>query len=132
MQAQLVQCLVATGDAVQAGDVLLVIEAMKMEHELRAQTSGTVIQLFFQVGEVVNTHDLLLILEQNKHKTSELDAHFSSNRSTIDGHDRSDLQAVFNRLAFTQDAQRPDAIAKRHALGLRVRILQTYVMPIVF
>lgn len=32
MQAQLVQCLVTIGDAVQTGDVLMVIEAMKMEH----------------------------------------------------------------------------------------------------
>ena len=63
MQAQLVQCLVAVGDAVQAGDVLLVIEAMKMEHELRAQADGTVTQLNGQVGDVVNADDLLLILE---------------------------------------------------------------------
>ena len=66
MQAQLVQCLVSVGDRVQAGDVLFVLEAMKMEHELRAQADGTVTQLYAQAGDVVNAHALLLVLEQHK------------------------------------------------------------------
>ena len=119
MQAQLVQCLVAVGDMVQAGDVLLVIEAMKMEHELRAQTHGTVTQLLVQPGEVVNTNDLLLILEQNKQEIQRLDADFSIEKLNPENNDRADLQSVIGRHAYTQDAQRPDAIAKRHALGLR-------------
>ena len=61
MQAQLVQYVVAVGDAVQVGDVLLVIEAMKMEHELCAQADGTVTQLFVQPGDVVNTLSLIHI-----------------------------------------------------------------------
>ena len=65
MQAKLVQWLVAAGDVVKAGDVLLVLEAMKMEHELRALAHGRVAQRFFEVGEIVNTHDLLLNLEQS-------------------------------------------------------------------
>ena len=82
MQAQLVQYLVAVGDAVQAGDVLLVIEAMKMEHELCAQVDGTVTQLLAQPGEVVNTNDLLLILEQNKQEIRRLDANLMVEKSS--------------------------------------------------
>jgi acetyl-CoA carboxylase carboxyltransferase component len=119
MQAQLVQCLVAVGDAVQAGDVLVVMEAMKMEHELRAQADGLVAQVLVRPGEVVNADDLLLILEQNKQEIRRLNADFSIEKSTPQNNDRADLQNVIGRHAYTQDAKRPDAIAKRHALGLR-------------
>ncbi len=73
MHAQLVQCLVAVGDAVRADDVLLVIEAMKMEHELRAQADGTVTQLYCQMGDVVNADDLLLILERDRQEICRLE-----------------------------------------------------------
>ena len=119
MQAQLVQYLVAVGDAVQAGDVLLVIEAMKMEHELCAQADGTVTQLLAQPGEVVNTNDLLLILEQNKQEIRRLDANLTVEKSNTKIDNRADLQNVIGRHAYTQDAKRPEGIAKRHALGLR-------------
>jgi acetyl-CoA carboxylase carboxyltransferase component len=119
MQAQLVQCLVAVGDAVQAGDVLVVMEAMKMEHELCAQADGLVAQVLVRPGEAVNADDLLLILEQNKQEIRRLNADFSIEKSTPQNNDRADLQNVVGRHAYTQDAKRPDAIAKRHALGLR-------------
>jgi acetyl-CoA carboxylase carboxyltransferase component len=117
MQAQLLQWQVAVGDVVQAGDVLLVLEAMKMEHELRAQVDGTVTQRYFDTGDIVNAHDLLLILEQSKHIIRRLEPEIPEN--TDDFQTRADLQVVFDRQAHTQDAQRPEAVAKRHALGLR-------------
>ena len=117
MQAQLVQYQVAVGDHVQAGDVLLVLEAMKMEHELRAQADGIVVQLYFQAGDVVNANDLLLVLEQQSQKTHRHDADLDLAQPT--NTERIDLQSVVARHAFTQDARRPDAVAKRHALGLR-------------
>ena len=117
MQAQLVQWHVAVGDVVQAGDVVLVLEAMKMEHELRAQVSGTVTQRYFDAGDIVNTHDLLLILEQSNHIIRRPEP---ENNINPDGYQaRADLQAVFDRHAFTQDVLRAEAIAKRHALGFR-------------
>ena len=117
MQAQVVQWQVSVGDVVQAGDVLLVLEAMKMEHELRAQADGTVTQRYFETGEIVNSNDLLLILEQHNHIIRRLEPNLSSSLSTPSV--RADLQTVIDRLAYTQDAQRPDAVGKRHALGLR-------------
>ena len=117
MQAQVVQWQVSVGDVVQAGDVLLVLEAMKMEHELRAQADGTVTQRYFETGEIVNSNDLLLILEHHNHIIRRLEPNLSSSLSTPSV--RADLQTVIDRLAYTQDAQRPDAVGKRHALGLR-------------
>ena len=53
LQAQLVQWLVEVGETVRAGDVLVVLEAMKMEHEVRSAADGTVRERLFAQGETV-------------------------------------------------------------------------------
>ena len=50
------------GQPVQAGDVLVVLEAMKMEIEVSAPVSGTVKSVAAAVGTAVNTDDLLVVL----------------------------------------------------------------------
>ena len=45
LAAQIVQWLVAPGDPVRQGDVLVILEAMKLEHELRAEAPGRVLEL---------------------------------------------------------------------------------------
>lgn len=54
---------VAIGDAVDAGGRLLVIEAMKMQNELRSPRGGTVGRLAVGAGQTVERGDLLLVLE---------------------------------------------------------------------
>ena len=53
---------VTQGQAVKAGDVLLIIEAMKMENEVLAPQDGTVKQIATSKGAVVATGDLLLVI----------------------------------------------------------------------
>ena len=53
LQAQIVQWLVAPGDSVRAGDVLVILEAMKMEHELRAPADARVTELLCLAGDAV-------------------------------------------------------------------------------
>ena len=53
---------VRPGDAIQAGDTLLVIEAMKMENELRAGAAGTITEVRVQVGQAVNAGDVLIVM----------------------------------------------------------------------
>jgi len=60
LQARIVQWQVAPGDVVRAGDVLVVVEAMKMEHELRAEADACVVALLFGVDETVQMGDVLL------------------------------------------------------------------------
>ena len=52
--------LVAEGDVVAEGDGLVVLEAMKMEHTLRANGAGTVGQVQCAPGQQVDVHDLLV------------------------------------------------------------------------
>ncbi|PID43317.1 MAG: oxaloacetate decarboxylase subunit alpha [Gammaproteobacteria bacterium] len=54
--------LVAPGQAVQEGDVLLILEAMKMETEVRAAHAGTVGSINVAVGDAVTVGDTLLTI----------------------------------------------------------------------
>ena len=54
--------MVRTGDAVAAGDVVVVLEAMKMETEIRAARAGTVSELFVKDGDSVAVGEPLLAL----------------------------------------------------------------------
>jgi acetyl/propionyl-CoA carboxylase alpha subunit len=55
--------LVAEGDAVEAGAGLVVLEAMKMEHTLRAATAGTVATIHVAAGQQVDVGLLLVVVE---------------------------------------------------------------------
>lgn len=52
--------LVQEGDSVEAGDVVIIMEAMKMETEIRAVTSGEIVSLFTKEGDSVAVGDALL------------------------------------------------------------------------
>jgi|LakMenEpi03Aug12_release.lakeMendotaPanAssembly.Ray.scaffolds.fasta_scaffold21873_6 acetyl-CoA carboxylase carboxyltransferase component len=120
LQAQVVQWLVAAGDAVAAGDVLVILEAMKMEHEIRAPHAGCLAELYFQAGETVGDGDVLGTLAPLSEAVASAVPDQPQHVEPLVGPaERADLKKLQDRLAFTQDAQRPEAVAKRHALGLR-------------
>ena len=54
MNGTMVTLLVEPGASVQADDPLLVMEAMKMEHTIRAPDNGTVVAFYYQPGELVD------------------------------------------------------------------------------
>jgi len=61
---------VSVGDAVKAGDALLTIEAMKMEHTVRAPESGLVTELRVRAGQQVEPGTLLAVVtaEAERHE----------------------------------------------------------------
>jgi biotin carboxyl carrier protein len=54
---------VAPGDVVAAGQTLLVVEAMKMQNELRTPRDGTVERVAVATGDTIDLGDLLVVLE---------------------------------------------------------------------
>lgn len=62
MTGSIVEVRCTQGQEVQAGDVLLVIESMKMNNELRSPAAGTVEQVPVTAGQRVNAGDLLVAL----------------------------------------------------------------------
>ncbi len=51
------------GDQISSGDSLLVLEAMKMENEIKSQFSGTVKKIMIEVGAAVEKDQKLLVIE---------------------------------------------------------------------
>lgn len=62
----IVRIEVAVGDAVAAGDVLAVVEAMKMETEIRADKAGTVTSILVNTKDVVTSEQPILTLGVDK------------------------------------------------------------------
>lgn len=124
LQGQLVEWLAAPGALVRAGDVLVVLEAMKMEHEVRAPAAGRLREQRFAAGEMVNAGDVLGVMAPGVAAPAAPEAPTAVAASPAGegpgwGQARPDLQRVLDRHALTLDAARPQAVAKRHALGLR-------------
>jgi pyruvate carboxylase subunit B len=63
MPALVVRIEVNVGDSVEAGQGLIILEAMKMENELRADVSGRVKQIHVSPGKPVEKGELLLVIE---------------------------------------------------------------------
>jgi len=63
MPGKVVRMLVKEGDDVQAGQGLAVVEAMKMQNELRALRAGRVIKVVAKDGDTVGAGDVLVSLE---------------------------------------------------------------------
>ena len=124
LQAQIVQWQVAPGDLVHQGDVVVILEAMKMEHEVRAGADGQVRELFFAPGETVDEGEVLMVSLPSQRAApagapqAAVAPEPPAIRPTVSAL-RIDLQRVIDRHAPTLDAARPEAVARRHALGQR-------------
>ncbi len=73
MPALVSSVLVNAGDSVMAGQGLIILEAMKMENEIKAHRNGTVDKILVSKGKSVEKGELLLVLE-GKHKMKPSDA----------------------------------------------------------
>ena len=62
MPGTIVKINVTQGQAVNAGDVLCVLEAMKMENDIKAPKAGTVSQIVTTKGASVSSGDVLIVI----------------------------------------------------------------------
>jgi acetyl-CoA/propionyl-CoA carboxylase biotin carboxyl carrier protein len=63
MQGTVVKIDVEVGQTVDAGDTVLVLEAMKMENNIAADISGTIKEISVAVGDTVGGGDVVVIIE---------------------------------------------------------------------
>jgi acetyl-CoA carboxylase carboxyltransferase component len=103
-------------EPVAPGTALVVLEAMKMEHEVIAQGGGVVRRVDVSVGDTVTEGQVLAIVEPGDHDGGGA----SAEEPPADPDElREDLKAVRERHAIGLDEARPDAVAKRHERGHR-------------
>ena len=62
LPGSVIKVLVAEGQAVKKGDILLTLESMKMENTIAAECDGTVKQVAVKAGQTVMQDDLLVVL----------------------------------------------------------------------
>lgn len=115
LQGTIVSCDVASGDAVRAGQQVLVIESMKMEHLVTAPVAGTIDGVMIAPGDTIFEGEPLL------HITPSDDAGATETAETaIDlDHIRGDLAEALARRAALYDENRPDAVARRRKTNQR-------------
>jgi acetyl/propionyl-CoA carboxylase alpha subunit len=116
MQGTVLTVAVAEGARVRSGEPLLVLEAMKMEHVVEAAHSGIVRRLDAATGDTVFEGDGLAWIEPDGAAD---DSHAEAIVEDVDAI-RADLAEVLERQRLARDDEaRPEAVAKRHALGRR-------------
>ena len=109
LQGTVVSIAAAAGDTVRAGQVLAVMESMKMEHEIRADTGGVVRDVSVEAGDTIVEGITLLLIEPLEGADTEAVVEEEVDLDEI----RPDLKEVVDRRATTLDANRPNAVARR-------------------
>ena len=116
LQGTVVSIDVSSDDRVAAGQLVAVMESMKMEHEVRSPAGGRVVHIDVEPGDTLHADDTLLLIEEDEVEAGEeqeagerIDPDFI----------RPDLAEAYERRARALDENRPDAVAKRHGKGLR-------------
>ncbi len=105
-----------TGGPVDAGAPVVVIEAMKMEHEVTADHDGVVAELLVAVGDAVAEGAPLAVIEVRAATATDRPP---APPAVGDTGPRADLEAVRERHALGLDEARPDAVAQRRERGRR-------------
>jgi len=106
---------VGVGDSIQRGQQVAVMEAMKMEHVIVSPMAGVVREIRSAQDQTLIEGATLLTIEAVEDGAGSVE----SAEAFDPGHVRADLAELQRRRALTLDAARPEAVDKRHKLGLR-------------
>ncbi|SNT45131.1 carboxyl transferase domain-containing protein [Rhodococcoides kyotonense] len=101
---------VEPGTVVARGDVLAVVEAMKMESDISSPVAGVVTRIDVQVGATVTKGAAVATVDSRGHRQSDDRACEAVDLSAI----REDLADITSRHRRLLDAERPAAVARRH------------------
>jgi acetyl/propionyl-CoA carboxylase alpha subunit/acetyl-CoA carboxylase carboxyltransferase component len=115
LQGTVIEVSVTAGEEVRAGQALMIMESMKMEHVIAAEVSGIVRQVTVEVGDTVLANHPLAFLEE-----AEIEGGGGTQEEPVDlDFIRPDLAEVLDRHAKALDAARPEAVARRRKTGQR-------------
>jgi acetyl-CoA carboxylase carboxyltransferase component len=115
MQGTVVKLLVAAGEPVRSGEAVLVLESMKMEHDIASPADGIVAKMVTTEGETVNEGQRLALIQPAAVAASTTRAAATPAVDAV----RADLAEVLERHERTLDPARPEAVARRRATGQR-------------
>ena len=115
MQGLIIDLKVKLGDEVWEGRPVAIMEAMKMEHEIKADISGRVKEITIKEGDTIyEDHQIILV------ESSIVDVPDSEKELEIDlDYIRPDLKEALSRKQASHDKNRPEAVAKRRKTGHR-------------
>ena len=116
IQGTIIQISVKEGDEIRAGQELLIMEAMKMEHVIKADTSGIVKKINVSESDIIVEGHPLAFVQETDLGESELQVEDDVDLDYI----RPDLAEAYERHAYTLDENRPEAVAKRYGRGYRM------------
>ena len=116
IQGTIVSIMVEQGQEVRAGQDLVAMEAMKMEHVIQADRDGVIQSIACSVGDVIREgFPLVFILE------AEVSVEAVGGGELIDpDFIRPDLQENYERHDYTLDEHRAEAVSKRRGRGYRM------------
>jgi len=115
LQGTAVEVKVAIGDHVRAGQTLVVIESMKMLHDIKATSAGIVFELSTIEGATVTPGELLCTIEFREAPVEAVVVDAVVDLDAV----RADLAEVIARHEVGLDAARPDAVARRRKVSRR-------------
>jgi acetyl/propionyl-CoA carboxylase alpha subunit len=115
LQGTIVSLAAKPGDKVRAGEPVLIMEAMKMEHVIAAESGGILRDYAVAAGDTVFEGAALAYIEEG-----EIGGHHHTKEEDIDlDAIRPDLAELYKRRDYLKDANRPDAVARRRKTGQR-------------
>lgn len=115
LQGTVIEVSATVGETLRPGQIVAVMEAMKMEHEITSSTGGIVRRIDAEVGQTYFAHHPLLFVEEaavtdtDTIETVEIDL----------DHVRADLAEIAERHHMVLDEARPKAVARRRDAGKR-------------
>ncbi|HVR30212.1 MAG TPA: biotin carboxylase N-terminal domain-containing protein, partial [Thermoanaerobaculia bacterium] len=115
MQGTIVSVDVAEGDLVRAGQQMVVMSAMKMEHVIQAPRGGVVRRVTVAAGDTVYEGHAIALLDGRDAAGGEAAEDVAIDLDAV----RPDLQEVIDRHLGTLDAARPEAVERRRGTGQR-------------
>ena len=115
LQGTIVSLAITQGASVRAGEPVLIMEAMKMEHVIAAQRSGTLQNFAVEPGDTVLEGAALAFIEEGAVTDRQTTAEAEIDLDEI----RPDLAELMKRREGLTDAARPDAVARRRKTGQR-------------